>query len=261
MGINIGDNLNYQGSKFNVERDSFQTKALMKAYPETSLPPKGFRAYCAEDDEYYEFNATNEVDPDTGKWRLVDDPAAKQTVKDAEQQAEYARQQGDAAKEAARAVTNDVLFKVFQSLTEEEQTQVKQNIGIDVDSKFKGQKEQESDLTQDILDPQVGDYAYVGNPRHLYVYKSTGWVDLGEFNYNTDQEFDAESTRAIANKKVTAKLSELESKIESAPFKEIYLYNQSYILSQPEKYKKIRNVVLDYYVEKSESDNKRYQTE
>ena len=54
MGINIGDNLNYQGSKFNVERDSFQTKALMKAYPETSLPPKGFRAYCAEDDEYYE---------------------------------------------------------------------------------------------------------------------------------------------------------------------------------------------------------------
>ena len=210
MGINIGDNLNYQGSKFNVERDSFQTKALMKAYPETSLPPKGFRAYCAEDDEYYEFNATNEVDPDTGKWRLVDDPAAKQTVKDAEQQAEYARQQGDAAKEAARAVTNDVLFKVFQSLTEEEQAQVKQNIGIDVDSKFRGQKEQESDLTQDILDPQVGDYAYVGNPRHLYVYKSTGWKDLGEFNYNTDQEFDPESTRAIANKKVTAKLSELE---------------------------------------------------
>ena len=207
MSIGIGDNFNYQGSKFNMDRDSFQTKEAMKNYPETSLPPKGFRAYCAEDDEYYEFNAGNTVDPDTGKWRMVDNPTAKKTVEDAKTNGDYAKEQGDAAKEAARKVTNDVLFKVFQSLTEEEQTQVKQNIGIGVEQKFQGQFESYSEL-EGVSSPAVGDYAYVGNPRNLYAYKSSGWANLGAFNYNIDQELDAASERGIANRVVTKELLE-----------------------------------------------------
>ena len=206
MSIGIGDNFNYQGSKFNMDRDSFQTKEAMKSYPETSLPPKGFRAYCAEDDEYYEFNAENSVDPETGKWRMVDNPTAKKTVEDAKTNGDYAKEQGDAAKEAARKVTNDVLFKVFQSLTEEEQTQVKQNIGIGVEQKFQGQFESYSEL-EGVSSPAVGDYAYVGNPRNLYAYKSSGWVNLGAFNYDIDQELDADSERGIANRVVTKTLS------------------------------------------------------
>ena len=205
MSIGIGDNFNYQGSKFNMDRDSFQTKEAMKSYPETSLPPKGFRAYCAEDDEYYEFNAENSVDPETGKWRMVDNPTAKKTVEDAKTNGDYAKEQGDAAKEAARKVTNDVLFKVFQSLTEEEQTQVKQNIGIGVEQKFQGQFESYSEL-EGVSSPAVGDYAYVGNPRNLYAYKSSGWANLGAFNYNIDQELDADSERGIANGVVTEEL-------------------------------------------------------
>ena len=212
MSIGIGDNFNYQGSKFNMDRDSFQTKEAMKNYPETSLPPKGFRAYCAEDDEYYEFNVGNSVDPDTGKWRMVDNPTAKKTVEDAKTNGDYAKEQGDAAKEAARKVTNDVLFKVFQSLTEEEQIQVKQNIGIGVEQKFQGQFESYSEL-EGVSSPAVGDYAYVGNPRNLYAYKSSGWVNLGEFNYNIDQELDEDSERGIANGVVTREIANIESNI------------------------------------------------
>ena len=215
MSIGIGDNFNYQGSKFNMDRDSFQTKEAMKNYPETSLPPKGFRTYCAEDDEYYEFNAGNSVDPDTGKWRMVDNPTAKKTVEDAKTNGDYAKEQGDAAKEAARKVTNDVLFKVFQSLTEDEQTQVKQNIGIGVEQKFQGQFESYSEL-EGVSSPAVGDYAYVGNPRNLYAYKSSGWVNLGEFNYNIDQELDAGSERGISNGVVTKKFDNIESHISKS---------------------------------------------
>ena len=210
MSIGIGDNFNYQGSKFNMDRDSFQTKEAMKSYPETSLPPKGFRAYCAEDDEYYEFNAENSVDPETGKWRMVDNPTAKKTVEDAKTNGDYAKEQGDAAKEAARKVTNDVLFKVFQSLTEEEQTQVKQNIGIGVEQKFQGQFESYSEL-EGVSSPAVGDYAYVGNPRNLYAYKSSGWVNLGAFNYDIDQELNADSERGIANSVVVKEINRIKN--------------------------------------------------
>lgn len=46
--------------------------------------------------------------------------------------AQYAKEQGDYAKSAGDKVTNEVLFKTAQSLTEEEQAQVKQNIGISI---------------------------------------------------------------------------------------------------------------------------------
>ena len=61
----------------------------------------------------------------------------------AKEQGDYAREQGDNAKEkgeeavsiaedAAKRVTNDVLFKYQQALSEEEQQQVKDNLGIDI---------------------------------------------------------------------------------------------------------------------------------
>lgn len=69
MGISVADNFNYQGSKFNFERDAFDTLAKMKAFPETSLPPKGFKCYCKETDKYYKFDSSNFVNEITGKWR------------------------------------------------------------------------------------------------------------------------------------------------------------------------------------------------
>lgn len=37
MALQIGDNFQYQGQKPNFVRDEFETLALMKAFPETSL--------------------------------------------------------------------------------------------------------------------------------------------------------------------------------------------------------------------------------
>lgn len=73
------------------------------------------------------------------------------------------------------------------------------------------------------------------------------------------QEFGDDENAVISQKTTTEKFTDLESKLDNQPFKEIYLYKESYRLSRLEKYRKIRSVVLDYYVEKSESDNKRYQ--
>lgn len=61
----------------------------------------------------------------------------------AKDQGDYAKEQGDGAKskgeeavsiaeDAAKRVTNDVLFKYQQALSEEEQQQVKDNLGIDI---------------------------------------------------------------------------------------------------------------------------------
>lgn len=68
MALKIGDNFNYQGQKPNFERDSFDTLAAMKAYPETSIDD-GHLSYCKEDGKRYEFKTSNTVDETTGKWR------------------------------------------------------------------------------------------------------------------------------------------------------------------------------------------------
>lgn len=68
MSLLIGDNFNYQGQKPNFERDSFETLAAMKAYPETSLD-NGHLSYCKEDGKRYEYKSSNSVDSTTGKWR------------------------------------------------------------------------------------------------------------------------------------------------------------------------------------------------
>lgn len=54
-----------------------------------------------------------------------------------------------------------------------------------------------------------GNYAYVGNPRHLYEWDSSSWQDRGLYITDVDQALDAASGKAIANQAVTAKLTVL----------------------------------------------------
>lgn len=68
MALLIGDNFSYQANKPNFERDSFETLAAMKAYPETSIDD-GHVSYCAETDKHYKYLSSNTVDETTGKWR------------------------------------------------------------------------------------------------------------------------------------------------------------------------------------------------
>ena len=69
MAIKIGANLAYNGKLPNFERDSFETKASMKAFDENSID-EGHLSYCKEDGNIYQYKHTNTVDATTGKWRL-----------------------------------------------------------------------------------------------------------------------------------------------------------------------------------------------
>lgn len=69
MAIKIGANLAYNGKLPNFERDSFETKAAMKAFDENSID-EGHLSYCKEDGNIYQYKHTNTVDTTTGKWRL-----------------------------------------------------------------------------------------------------------------------------------------------------------------------------------------------
>ena len=68
MALKIGDNFSYQGKKPNFDRDSFDTLAAMKAFPETSID-EGHISYCKEDGKNYQYKSANSVDATTGKWR------------------------------------------------------------------------------------------------------------------------------------------------------------------------------------------------
>lgn len=68
MALKIGDNFSYQGQKPNFDRDSFDTLAAMKAFPETSID-EGHISYCKEDGKNYQYKAANSVNAITGKWR------------------------------------------------------------------------------------------------------------------------------------------------------------------------------------------------
>lgn len=68
MAIKVGDNFSYQGQKPNFDRDSFDTLAIMKAYPETSIDD-GHISYCKENGKSYQYKSNNSVDATTGKWR------------------------------------------------------------------------------------------------------------------------------------------------------------------------------------------------
>lgn len=69
MAIKIGANLAYNGKLPNFERDSFETKAAMKAFDENSID-EGHLSYCKEDGNIYQYKSANAVDATTGRWRI-----------------------------------------------------------------------------------------------------------------------------------------------------------------------------------------------
>ena len=69
MAIKIGANLAYNGKLPNFERDSFETKAAMKAFDENSID-EGHLSYCKEDGNVYQYKSANTADATTGRWRI-----------------------------------------------------------------------------------------------------------------------------------------------------------------------------------------------
>ena len=69
MAIKFGANFAYNGKLPNFERDSFETKAAMKAFDENSID-EGHLSYCKEDGNIYQYKHTNAVDATTGRWRI-----------------------------------------------------------------------------------------------------------------------------------------------------------------------------------------------
>ena len=69
MAIKIGSNFAYNGKLPNFERDSFKTKAAMKAFAENNID-EGHLSYCEEDGNIYQYKSANTDDATTGKWRL-----------------------------------------------------------------------------------------------------------------------------------------------------------------------------------------------
>lgn len=78
--------------------------------------------------------------------------------------------------------------------------------------KFKGSYGELSQLQAAYPTAGNGSYAFVGNPRHLYEWVTNAWTDRGEFITNVDQAIDAQSERAVSNKAVSVKLTELDFK-------------------------------------------------
>ncbi len=70
MGISIIDNFDYRAGKPNFTRDLFEDLEALVAFPEMYLPPV-FEANIKSTGDRYRYNVNNEVDPLTGKWRLV----------------------------------------------------------------------------------------------------------------------------------------------------------------------------------------------
>ena len=69
MAIKIGANFAYNGKLANFERDSFKTKAAMKAFNENNID-EGHLSYCEEDGNIYQYKSANTADATTGKWRI-----------------------------------------------------------------------------------------------------------------------------------------------------------------------------------------------
>lgn len=74
---------------------------------------------------------------------------------------------------------------------------------------FKGSFNSSGILQSAYPTAKPGDYAYVGNPRHLYEWDSSAWQDRGLYITDVDQALNSVSGKAIANKAVTAKFTEL----------------------------------------------------
>ena len=70
MSIQINNNFDYKGNQPNFERDRFETLELMRSADERSLD-NGHISYCEETGKHYVFNENNDIDVETGKWRLL----------------------------------------------------------------------------------------------------------------------------------------------------------------------------------------------
>ena len=70
MSIQINNNFDYKGNQPNFERDRFETLELMRSADERSLD-NGHISYCEETGKHYVFNENNDIDIETGKWRLL----------------------------------------------------------------------------------------------------------------------------------------------------------------------------------------------
>ena len=70
MSIQINNNFDYKGNQPNFERDRFETLELMRSADERSLD-NGHISYCIETGKHYVFNENNDIDVETGKWRLL----------------------------------------------------------------------------------------------------------------------------------------------------------------------------------------------
>ena len=68
MSITVGDNFSYQGAKPLDARVQFASVADMKAYAEASLY-NGCLAYVTATKKNYQYDSSNTVDTDTGRWR------------------------------------------------------------------------------------------------------------------------------------------------------------------------------------------------
>lgn len=77
--------------------------------------------------------------------------------------------------------------------------------------KFKGYFSDSSELSTTNIDE--GSYAYVGNPKHLYLFKDGSWSDNGVIQSEVDSVLDIESENPVANKEIVKKFNEVEEKI------------------------------------------------
>ena len=88
MAISINSNFQLLSKLHLDSRKSFDTLADMASFLEGAIP-EGFITYCVETDKYYKFNALNDVDATTGKWRefssgggdIIDDSLETSTTK------------------------------------------------------------------------------------------------------------------------------------------------------------------------------------
>lgn len=71
MAINTNANFLYKGNKFLDDRSSFELKSDMGTY-NTAWVPEGFLSYCLEDDSWYIYRSSHQVDATTGKFKKFD---------------------------------------------------------------------------------------------------------------------------------------------------------------------------------------------
>ena len=69
MSVSLLDNFNYSGKQPDFSRQQFDSKEAMASFSENYLPDM-YLAYCLEDKQIYLYDVANEVDAETGKWRV-----------------------------------------------------------------------------------------------------------------------------------------------------------------------------------------------